>query len=143
MKYSSTERKLHATQPNMHIYVLIFRGFSQILKYIRNFNIVILRRVVAGSHKYGTNTPGVNLATLLGCFQAQRMMEVDSVLSASDQELVRLGVSTIGDRILLRETCRKKGARRHCFNQPIECFDDEPSDCCSRGMSINFSCTAT
>ena len=58
MKYSSTERKLHATQPNMHIYVLIFQEFLQILKYIRNFNIVTLRRVVAGFHKYGTNTPG-------------------------------------------------------------------------------------
>ena len=58
----------------------------------------------------------VNLATLLGRFQAQRMMEVDSVLSASDQELVRLGVSTIGDRIRLREACRKR--RKKTLLQP-------------------------
>ncbi|CAB4042845.1 Arylsulfatase B, partial [Paramuricea clavata] len=49
----------------------------------------------------------VNLGTLLGGFQAQRMEEND-VLAASDQELIRLGVSTIGDRIRLREACRKK-----------------------------------
>jgi hypothetical protein len=49
----------------------------------------------------------MNLGTLLGGFQAQRM-EVDDVLAESDQELIRMGVSTIGDRIRLREACRKK-----------------------------------
>ena len=40
----------------------------------------------------------LNLGTLLGRFQEQRM-EPETVLAASDQELVRLGVSTIGDRV--------------------------------------------
>ncbi len=49
----------------------------------------------------------VNLATLLERFQAQRT-EADAVLAASDEELLRLGVSTIGDRIRLRDACQKK-----------------------------------
>ena len=49
----------------------------------------------------------VNLASLLDRFQVQRM-EVESMLAASDQDLIRLGVSTIGDRIRLRDACRKK-----------------------------------
>ena len=49
----------------------------------------------------------VNLASLLDRFQAQRM-EAESVLAASDQDLIRLGVSTIGDRIRLHDACRKK-----------------------------------
>ena len=35
-------------------------------------------------------------------------MEPQSTLAASDQELVRLGVTTIGDRIRLRDACKKK-----------------------------------
>jgi hypothetical protein len=46
----------------------------------------------------------LNLGTLLGRFQEQRM----EVLAASDQELIRLGVSTIGDRVRIRNACRKK-----------------------------------
>ena len=49
----------------------------------------------------------VNLASLLNCFQSQTM-EAGSVLAALDQDLIRLGVSTIGDRIQLRDACRKK-----------------------------------
>ena len=93
MKYFTTERKLHATQPNMHNYVLIFREFLQILKNI--FETLILRyyeELLLDYINMEQILQSVNLATLLGRFQAQRMMEVDSVLSASDQELVRLGV---------------------------------------------------
>ena len=49
----------------------------------------------------------VNLASLLDRFQSQRM-EAESVLAALDQDLIRLGVSTIGDRIRLGDACRKK-----------------------------------
>ena len=49
----------------------------------------------------------LNLGTLLGRFREQRM-EPQTVLAASDQELVRLGVSTIGDRVRLRDACKKK-----------------------------------
>ena len=49
----------------------------------------------------------LNLGTLLGRFQEQRM-EPETVLAASDQELVRLGVSTIGDRVRIRDACKKK-----------------------------------
>ena len=47
------------------------------------------------------------MATVLGRFQAQRM-EPETTMAASDQELVRLGVSTIGDRIRLRDACKRK-----------------------------------
>ena len=49
----------------------------------------------------------INLVTLLGRFQAQRM-EPQAVLAASDQDLIRLGVTTIGDRIRIRDPCRKQ-----------------------------------
>ena len=42
----------------------------------------------------------LGMETLLNRFQAQRM-EPQSTLAASDQELVRLGITTIGDRIRL------------------------------------------
>ena len=49
----------------------------------------------------------LQMETLFNCFRAQRM-EPQSTLAASDQELVRLGVTTIGDRIRLRDACKKK-----------------------------------
>jgi hypothetical protein len=49
----------------------------------------------------------LNLGTLIGRFQEQRM-EPETVLAASDQELVRLRVSTIGDRVRIRDACKKK-----------------------------------
>jgi hypothetical protein len=49
----------------------------------------------------------LNLGTLFGRFQEQRM-EPQAFLTASDQDLVRLGVTTIGDRIRLRDACKKK-----------------------------------
>ena len=35
-------------------------------------------------------------------------MEPQTTLAASDQELIRLGVTTIGDWIRLRDACKKK-----------------------------------
>ena len=49
----------------------------------------------------------LSLGSLLENFQGQRM-EPQTVLDASDQELIRLGVCTIGDRIRLRDACKKK-----------------------------------
>ena len=48
----------------------------------------------------------LGMGTLLGRFRAQRM-ELVSFLAASDQELVRLGVTTIGERNRLRDVCKK------------------------------------
>lgn len=48
----------------------------------------------------------LNLGTLVERFQAERI-EADTVLSASDNELNRIGVGTIGDRIRLRDACRQ------------------------------------
>ena len=44
----------------------------------------------------------LNLGTLVDRFDAEKI-EPDNVISASDSELTRLGVSTIGDRIRLRD----------------------------------------
>ena len=49
----------------------------------------------------------LGMETILGRFQAQRM-EPQTVLAASDQELIRLGVSTIGERIRVRDACKRK-----------------------------------
>ena len=49
----------------------------------------------------------LGMETLLNRFQAQRM-EPQSTLAASDQELVRPGVTTIGDRIRLRDACKRE-----------------------------------
>ncbi|XP_044181451.1 uncharacterized protein LOC122947060 [Acropora millepora] len=52
----------------------------------------------------------LNLGTLVDRFDAEKI-EPDNVISASDSELTRLGVSTIGDRIRLRELCSRAGER--------------------------------
>ena len=48
----------------------------------------------------------LNLGTLADRFAAEKI-EPDNVISASDSELTRLGVSTIGDRIRLRDLCSR------------------------------------
>ena len=52
----------------------------------------------------------LNLGTLVDRFDAEKI-EPDNVISASDSELTRLGVSTIGDCIRLRELCSRAGER--------------------------------
>ena len=52
----------------------------------------------------------LNLGTLVDRFDAEKI-EPDNVISASDSELTRLGVSTIGDRIRLRDLCSRAGER--------------------------------
>ena len=47
----------------------------------------------------------LNLGTLVDRFNDEKV-EVDTVISASDSELARLGVCTIGDRIRLRNLCK-------------------------------------
>ena len=46
----------------------------------------------------------LNLGTLVDRFDAEKI-DPYNVISASDSELTRLGVSTIGDRIRLRDLC--------------------------------------
>ena len=46
----------------------------------------------------------LNLGTLVDRFDAEKF-EPDNVISASDSELTRLGVSTIGDRMALSAEC--------------------------------------
>ena len=47
----------------------------------------------------------IGLGTLIGRFQEERI-EPEIVLAMTDGELTRLGISTMGDRIRLRRTCR-------------------------------------
>ena len=49
----------------------------------------------------------LNMGTLIDKFQEQRM-DPCTVLSPSDGELARLGISTIGDRVRLRELCKEE-----------------------------------
>lgn len=48
----------------------------------------------------------VNMMTLIGQFEAEKI-DLNMIKSLSDQELVRLGVTTIGDRLRLREKARE------------------------------------
>jgi hypothetical protein len=48
----------------------------------------------------------LQLGNLVDKFKAERI-EIQTVLSATDEELVRLGVVALGDRVRLREICRK------------------------------------
>ena len=47
----------------------------------------------------------IGLGTLVGRFQEERI-EPEIVLALTDGELTHLGISTMGDRICLRRTCR-------------------------------------
>ena len=49
----------------------------------------------------------VGLATLLQKFISERF-DVNVVLSASDQDSIHLGISTIGGRCRLRDACRRR-----------------------------------
>ena len=49
----------------------------------------------------------LELGTLIDSFKAERI-DVDAILSATDGELIRLGVDTIGDRIRIRDLCKKE-----------------------------------
>lgn len=49
----------------------------------------------------------VGLAALLTKFISERV-DVSVILTASDQDLIRLGISTIGYRCRLRDACRRR-----------------------------------
>ena len=49
----------------------------------------------------------VGLATLLPRFISERV-DVNVILAASDQDLIRLGISAIGDRCRFRDACRRR-----------------------------------
>ena len=49
----------------------------------------------------------VGLATLLPKFIIERV-DVNVILAATDQDLIRLGIRTIGDRCRLRDACRRR-----------------------------------
>lgn len=49
----------------------------------------------------------LDLGTLIESFKAERI-DIDAILSATDGELIRLGVDAIGDRIRIRDLCKKK-----------------------------------
>ena len=52
----------------------------------------------------------MNLGTLVDRFDAEKI-EPDNVIYASESELTRLGVPTIGDRIRFRDLCSTAGER--------------------------------
>ena len=49
----------------------------------------------------------VGLITLLPRFISE-IVDINVILAASDQDLIRLGISTIGDRCRLRDVCRRR-----------------------------------
>ena len=70
------------------------------------------------------------METVLDRFQAQHM-ELEITMAVLDQELVSLGVSTIGNHIHLREACKRK------IKEPsIKLL--EPSVSCSSRTVGNF-----
>ena len=61
----------------------------------------------------------IELCNLVENFTAQRV-DVETVVAASDGELPRLGVETVGDRVRLREACRR--SRRN--GQPLSSISE-------------------
>ena len=52
------------------------------------------------------------LSELLQRFIAEKV-EPERITAATDLDLIRLGVATIGDRVRLREACRKREEEPH------------------------------
>ena len=52
------------------------------------------------------------LSKLLLRFIAEKV-EPETITAATDMDLIRLGVATIGDRVRLREACRKREDEPH------------------------------
>ena len=52
------------------------------------------------------------LSELLQRFIAEKV-EPETITAATDLDLIRLGVATIGDRVRLREACRKREEEPH------------------------------
>ena len=73
----------------------------------------------------------VGLATLLPKFISERA-DVNVILAASDQDIIRLGISTIGDRCRLRDACRR---RRYYSNIGIITSTSTASMSSSRSMT--------
>ena len=64
----------------------------------------------------------LNMGTLIEKFKGQRM-DPSAVLSSSDGELARQGVSTIGDRLRLRELCKaKQQLLQQDFSRRVRCI---------------------
>ena len=67
----------------------------------------------------------LNMGTLIEKFKEQRM-DPSAVLSSSDGELARLGVSTIGDRVRLRELCKEEESNgqqlQQDFSRRVRCI---------------------
>jgi hypothetical protein len=95
-----------------------FTSIALAVKCIRFF------RAFSSFFLYGTNTTIAKFGDLLGRFQEQRM-EQQTVLAASDQELVRLGVSTIGDRVRIREACKKKEEENNASTSQTDAVREE------------------
>ena len=54
----------------------------------------------------------VGLSELLQRFISEKE-EPETITAATDLDLIRLGVATIGDRVRLREACRKRKKEPH------------------------------
>ena len=52
------------------------------------------------------------LRELLQSFIAEKV-EPETITAATDMDFIRLGVATIGDRVRIRETCRKREDELH------------------------------
>lgn len=49
----------------------------------------------------------LHMNALINTFSEEKV-DLETLISCSDEELSRLGVTTIGDRIRLKDACRKK-----------------------------------
>ena len=65
---------------------------------------------VSGENHISQILSSVGLGNLLEKFQEERV-DVKSMNELNDKELHRLGVTTIGDRVRLREACKKSRSR--------------------------------
>ena len=75
----------------------------------------------------GTYTAAIKyMGTLIEKFREQRM-DPSVILSSSDSELARLGVSTIGDRVRLRELCKEAEENTRQPRLHSMCFPPEIS----------------
>ena len=61
----------------------------------------------------------IGLGTLIQGFKDEKL-DFDTILSASESDLTRLGVVTIGDKVRLREVCKKEKADMAIGNESMQ-----------------------
>ena len=81
----------------------------------------------------------INLGTLVDAFNDERI-DPEAVTALTDQDLIRLGVHTIGDRVRLRAACQRKVAESR--NSQHQSFSSSASQERSMLFGLRSSVTA-